>query len=54
MVSSTVYSHFLWHKLLADLSRRQALAGDFSDQYYFSKYCEKNAWNMNILVPTNC
>ena len=21
---------------------------------YFSKYCEKNAWNMNILIPTNC
>ena len=38
MVSSTVYSIFLWHQKLlargrdaADLSRRQALAGDFSD-----------------------
>jgi hypothetical protein len=38
MVSSTVYSIFLWHQKLlargrdaADLSRKQALAGDFSD-----------------------
>jgi hypothetical protein len=40
MVSSTVYSIFLWHQKLlargrdaADLSRRQALAGDPAPRY---------------------